>query len=100
MRLTRPWRSRTAWMVLLAGTRTSPESRRTRSSRILRAPQWGLSLLSLTIRLSICCGNWLALAHRPPRAVVQGLEAMVLVALEYLVASLTRDAELSAQQPH
>jgi hypothetical protein len=40
-RLTRPWRSRTAWMVLLAGTLTSPSSRRTRSSRILRAPQCG-----------------------------------------------------------
>ena len=35
----------------------SPSSRRTRSSRILRAPQCGFSPLSRTIRLSSCCGS-------------------------------------------
>src|SRR5262245_33379763 len=59
-RLTRPWRSSTAWMVLLAGTRTWLSRRRTRSSRILRAPQFGLSRLRETIRLSTWAGSWLA----------------------------------------
>ena len=45
LRRTRPWRSRTAWTLLIAGTRTSPARRRTRSSRILRAPPvWSLLL--------------------------------------------------------
>ena len=44
----------------LAGTLISPSSRRTSSSRILRAPQCGLSAFSRTIRLSTCCGSWLA----------------------------------------
>ena len=56
-RLTRPWRSSTAWMVLRAGTLTSPDSRRTRSSRILRAPQCGFSPLRRTIRVSTCKGT-------------------------------------------
>jgi hypothetical protein len=60
MRLTNPWRSRTAWMVLIAGTPTSPARRRTRSSRILRAPQCGLSRFRLTIKLATWRGNWLA----------------------------------------
>ena len=34
-------------------------------------------------------------AHRPARAVAQGLEAMLLVAIEDLVAGLARDAELA-----
>src|SRR5687768_8977665 len=46
-------------VVLLAGTLTSPSSRLTSSSRILRAPQCGFSAFSRTIRLSICCGSWL-----------------------------------------
>jgi hypothetical protein len=58
--LTRPCRWSTAWIVLLAGTRMSPSSRRTRSARILRAPQWGVSRLAAAIRLSICRGSWLA----------------------------------------
>ena len=58
--LTRPWRSKTAWMVLLAGTRTSPARRRRSSSRSLRAPQWGLSSLHRTISVSIAAGSWLA----------------------------------------
>ena len=49
-----------AWMVLIAGTRTSPARRRSSSSRILRAPQCGLARLKLTIWLSIWPGNWLA----------------------------------------
>jgi hypothetical protein len=57
LRLTRPWRSRTAWMVLLAGTRIPPESLRTRSSRTLRAPQCGFSAFRRTMRLSTCCGS-------------------------------------------
>ena len=35
-------------------------------------------------------------AHRPARAVAQGLEAVLLVAVEDLVAGLARDAELAA----
>jgi hypothetical protein len=38
----RPWRSSTAWMVLLAGIGT-PENRRIKRSRILRAPQLACS---------------------------------------------------------
>ena len=58
--LTKPWRCKTAWMVLLAGMRISPANRRTSSSRILRAPQCGFCCLSVTIRLSIWDGSWLA----------------------------------------
>src|SRR5262245_48317240 len=56
-------------MVLLAGRRTSPSSRRTRSSLILRAPQWGFSLLRRTIRLSIGWGTeqwWADVLARDP----------------------------------
>ena len=95
-RLTRPWRSSTAWIVLLAGTRTSPASRRTRSSRILRAPQCGFSRLSRTIRPSTCWRQLVGVAHRPPRAIGQRLEPVLLVAIEDLVAGLARDAELPA----
>ncbi len=47
-------------MVLLAGTRTSPLSRRTKSSRSLRAPQCGFSRFNVTIRLSTWAESWLA----------------------------------------
>src|ERR1700688_1738297 len=39
-------------------TLTSPSSRLTSSSRILRAPQCGFSALSRTIRLSTGWGDW------------------------------------------
>src|SRR5260370_37651292 len=52
--LTRPCRWSTTGIVLLAGTRISPSSRRTRSSRILPAPQCVLSRFAATIKLSIC----------------------------------------------
>ena len=58
--LTRPCRCKTAWIVLFAGTRISPSNFLTRSSRSLRAPQWGFSPLRVTMRLSICVGSWLA----------------------------------------
>ena len=100
LRLTRPWRSSTAWMVLLAGTRTSPSSRRTRSSRILRAPQCGFSGLSRTIRLSTLLRQLIGVAHRPPRAVRQGLQSVFLVPVKDLVAGLARDPELPAHVRH
>ncbi len=40
------------------------------------------------------------IAHRPPRTVVEGLEAMLPVAVEDLVAGLTRDAERTADLRH
>src|SRR6516165_9165221 len=39
-------------------------------------------------------------ANRPPRAIRQGLEPMLLVAIEDLVAGLARDAELPAHIRH
>ena len=42
----------------------------------------------------------IGVADRPARAVRQGLEAVVLVALEDLVAGLARDAELPADLAH
>ena len=84
MRLTRPWRSSTAWMVLLAGTRTSPSSRRTRSSRILRAPQCGLSRLSRDDQAFDRLRQLVGVAHRPARAVGQRLKPVLLVAVEIL----------------
>src|ERR1700688_2249299 len=41
-----------------------------------------------------------AIAHRPPRSVAQGFQAMLLVALEDLVPRLAGDAELAAQKAH
>ena len=84
--------------MLLAGTRTSPARRRTRSSRILRAPQWGFSRLSATIRLSIWARQLVGVAHRPARAVAQRFEPMLLVAIEDLVAGLAGNAELPADR--
>src|SRR5213082_115953 len=45
-------------MVLLAGTRISPSSRLTSSSRILRAPQCGFSAFSLIVRLKAEKPHW------------------------------------------
>jgi hypothetical protein len=45
-RSTRPWRSSTAWIVLLAGSLMSVKRRSSRS-RILRAPQLGCSCFTL-----------------------------------------------------
>src|ERR1700680_3700866 len=39
-------------------------------------------------------------AHRPPGTVGEGLKPMILVALENLVASLSRDTELAAHKAH
>jgi hypothetical protein len=60
MRATKPWRSRTQRTVLIAGSRTSPGSRRPSHSRILRARQWRFSPLSRTIKASIWAGSGLA----------------------------------------
>ena len=57
MRVSSPCRSRTAWMVLQAGTFTYDGKRRSRRSRILRAPQLGFSRLAVTIAASICAGS-------------------------------------------
>ena len=62
----------------------------------MRAPQCGFSCLRRTIRLSICGRQLVGVAHRPPRAVAQGLEPVLLVAVEDLVAGLAGDAELPA----
>ena len=40
------------------------------------------------------------IAHRPARSVRQGLEAMLLIAVEDFVAGLPRDAELPAHICH
>jgi len=46
-------------------------------------------------------GGWLVgIAHRPPRAIRQGLQPMLLVAIEDLVAGLARYAELPTQMAH
>src|SRR5262245_22429378 len=97
--LARPCRSRTAWIVLLAGTRTSPSSRRTRSSRILRAPQCGFSVeldnqgLDLSRQL-------IGIAYRAFGAVVQRLKPVFLVAIKDLVVGLPRNAEIPAYVRH
>src|SRR5580692_4414500 len=49
--VTRPWRSSTAWMVLLAGI-LIPENLRMSRSRILRAPQLECSRFTLTMNFS------------------------------------------------
>ena len=83
-------------MVLLAGTRMSPSSRRTSSSRILRAPQCGFSLLRPDDQALDLLRQLVGVAHRPPGAVAQRLEPVLLVAIEDLVAGLAGDAELPA----
>src|SRR6202166_2937461 len=40
------------------------------------------------------------IAHRPPRSVAQGFQAMLLVALEDLVPRLAGDAELARSEEH
>src|SRR5436190_14408687 len=45
-------------------------------------------------------GQLVGIAHRPARAIAQRLQPLVLVAIEYLVAGLARDAELPAHLAH
>jgi hypothetical protein len=40
------------------------------------------------------------IAHRPARAIGERIEPLVLVAVEYLVAGLTRNAEIAAHLAH
>src|SRR5512133_1921489 len=85
-------------MVLLAGTLISPSSRRTSSSRILRAPQFiGLQPDNQAFdRLRQLVG----VAHRPSRAIAQGRQPVLLVAIENLVAGLAGYAEFPADVRH
>jgi len=83
--LTRPYRSSTACTVLLAGMRTSPARRRTRSSRILRAPS----------AASPGCNE-----RSSPGPVRQGLQPVLLAAIEDLVAGLARDPERPTHLAH
>jgi len=76
--LTKPWRCRTAWIVLLAGMRRLPSIRRTRSSRIFRAP---MRLLLLT-------------------SDDQGLKPALLVPIEDFVAGLSGYPERPANLAH
>jgi transposase len=55
-----PRRSRMAWMVLQAGTRTSLGNLRNKRSLSLRAPQVGFSRRIETIMASSCSGSLLA----------------------------------------
>jgi hypothetical protein len=45
-------------------------------------------------------GQLVGVAHRPPRAVAELFQALVLVAFEDLVAGLARDPELTAHLAH
>ena len=51
LRKARPWRSSTAWIVLLAGIGI-PENLRSKRSRIFRAPQLACSRFTFTIKFS------------------------------------------------
>ena len=99
MRLTRPWRSRTAWMVLLAGTRTRRSRRRTKSSRDLAGTPMGLVVLEADDQAFDLRRELVGVAHGPPRPVGEGLGPVLLVAVENLVSGLAGDAELTGTHP-
>src|SRR6516165_7591983 len=80
-------------MVLFAGTLTSPSSRRTRSSRILRAPQCGLVAFGVDNEAFELLRQLVGI----PQTIVQGLEPVLLVTIEDFVAGLARDPELAKQ---
>src|ERR1700752_381091 len=84
-------------MVLLAGTRTSLASRRSRSSRIhpmrlfpFEGDNQALDLL----------GQLVGITHWSPRAIAESLTTMLPVAVENLVAGFTRYPELPAHIRH
>src|SRR6266699_1729548 len=87
-------------MVLLAGTRTSPSSRRTSSSRILRAPQCGFLGLELGDQRLELLRELIGVAHGPPGAIAERLKPVLLVAIENLIAGLTGYPELPAHIGH
>src|SRR5713101_3752369 len=60
----------------------------------------GLVLLELDDRALHLARQLVGIAHRPPRAIGQSLEPMLLVAIEDLVAGLARYAELATQMAH
>ena len=73
-------------MVLLAGRRTWPGSRRRRSSLILRAPQWFVALEADDQAVDLA-GQLVGIAHERARAIAEGGKAMLLVAVKVFVAS-------------
>jgi len=87
-------------MVLLAGTLTAPESRRTSNSRILRGAPMRLVAFEPDDQALDRVRQLIGVAHRPPRAVGQGFKPVFLVALENLVTGLAGDAELPADLRH
>ena len=66
----------------------------------MRAPQCGFSRFEPDDQALDLLGQLVGVAHRPARAVAQGLEPMLLVAIEDLVAGLAGDAELPAHIRH
>lgn len=69
-------------------------------SRILRAPQCGFSFLAVTMRTLDLARQLVGVAHGAAGAVGQCHGAILLVALEQLVAGLPGDAELPADTGH
>lgn len=66
---------------------------------LARAPM-GLFALAAQDEAFDLLGQLVGVAHRPPRAVGERLEAVLLVAIEDFVARLARDAELPADLAH
>ena len=84
-------------MVLLAGTRTSPASRRDQQLADLAGAPVRLLALEADDQALDLTRQLVGVAHRPPRAIAQGLEPVLLVAVEDLVAGLAGYAELPAE---
>ena len=98
-RSTRPWRSSTAWMVLLAGMGI-PENRRSKRSRILRAPQLGCSCFTFRDVVLDLKRKLVGIAIRTPASVGEPLNAAFLITIEDLVAGLAGNAKLPAKFRH
>jgi hypothetical protein len=87
-------------MVLLAGTRISPSSLLTSSSRILCAPPVRLLALEPDDQAFDLLWELVGIAHRPAGPIAQGGQPALLVTIENLVAGLAGDAELPAHLGH
>jgi hypothetical protein len=89
-----------AWMVLLAGMRTSArQAADEQLADLARAPV-GLAALELDDGPLDRLGQLVGVAHGPAGPVGQPLEPMVLVTIEDLVAGLARDAEVATDLAH
>jgi hypothetical protein len=76
-----------------------PENLRIRRSRILRAPQLVCSRFTFRTKFHLK-GKLMSIAIGTAASISQPWNAALLVAVEYLVTGLARDAELPAELGH